>query len=150
MSQTPPTNPAPLTSRQATLPPSAAPVSRAEAGLLTARVQDWLRSDSAVLAGMLLALGIYYFTSGLIPAIIGGGLFFALAIVRPKLTNACIALAIPLFYRSRSFEIGARTLYFPPAEFILVASIGAWVIHDGVRLLRGARTADRGGIVEAP
>lgn len=150
MNQPPPPNPQPLASRQATLPPSAAPVSRAEAGLLTARAQGWLRSDNAVLAGMLLALGIYYFTSGLIPAIIGGGLFFALAIYRPKLTIACIALAIPLFYRSRSFEIGARTLYFPPAEFIIVASIGAWVIHDGVRLLRGARTADRGGIVEAP
>ena len=67
-----------------------------------------------VLAGMLLALGIYYFTGGLIPAIIGGVLFFALAVYRPELTIACIALAIPLFYRSRSFEIGARTLYFPP------------------------------------
>jgi O-antigen ligase len=149
MNQAPTPNPPPLASRPATLPPSAAPLPRADSGLLTARVQSWLQSDNAVLAGMLLALGIYYFTSGLIPAIIGGALFFALAIYRPKLTIACIALAIPLFYRSRSFELPGRTLYFPPAEFIILAAMAAWAIHDGVRLLRGARTGDRGGIVEA-
>ena len=113
-------------------------VSRAPGRALSSRaLTAWLQSDTGVLAGMLLALGVYYFTTGLPLAVIGALAFLALAAWRPALTIPCIALAIPFFYRPREWDIGSRVLNFPPAEFIIVAAVAAWVIHDGWRWLRG-------------
>jgi O-antigen ligase len=131
-----------VASREATLPAPAAPLSGADRAALSARLQSWLRSDNGALAGMLLAVALYYFSSGLLLAILGGALFFVIAVWRPKLTVACITLAIPLFYRPREIALGGRTLYFPLAEFLIIASVGAWVVHDGLRLLRGGASAE--------
>src|SRR5689334_19953136 len=94
-------------------PPVSEPLARPQA---SAQLQARLQSDNVALAAMLAAIALYYFSTGLPLAVLGGGLFFVLAVWRPKLTIACITLAIPLFYRPREIDLGSRALYFPLAE----------------------------------
>ena len=50
-------------------------------------------------------------------------------------------LAAPLFYRQRAFVISAdHTLYFSLAEFIILASVAAWLLRDGWTFLRSNRS----------
>jgi O-antigen ligase len=113
-----------------------------------ARLQTWLRSDGVALAGMLAAIALYYFSTGLPLAILGAAGFFALAVWRPHLTIPCVTLAIPLFYRPREIDLAGRVLYFPLAEFLILASVGAWALHDGWRLLRARNDVAGGGLAQ--
>ena len=68
---------------------------------------------------MLLSLGLFYLVPGMISAVVGGALFFALTLYRPNLSLVTVPLAAPLFYRQRAFELSPdRVLYFSPAEII--------------------------------
>lgn len=103
-------------------------------------LQGWLRSDAAVFTAMLLSLGLYYLVPGLVSAVLGGALFFALTLYRPNLSLATVPLAAPLFYRQRAFEITPdRVLNFSLAEFIILASVAAWVARDGWTFLSAGR-----------
>jgi putative inorganic carbon (HCO3(-)) transporter len=114
--------------------------SRQSASLL----QSFRDSDAAVFTAMLLALGLYYLVPGLLSAAVGGAAFFVLALMRPNLSLATVPLAAPLFYRQRAFVISAdHTLYFSLAEFIIVASVAAWLLSDGWTFL-GSNTSSGG------
>ena len=99
---------------------------------VNARLRTWLLSDGAVLAALFLAAAIYYLLPGLPAAIVGAALYFALALWRPHLTPAPIIASAALFLRPRS--IGHYN--FALAETLIVLSVAAWVIRDGLALLR--------------
>jgi putative inorganic carbon (HCO3(-)) transporter len=97
--------------------------------------QQALASEPAVLAAMLLALGVYYLVPGLATALVGGLAFFALTVYRPDLSLAMVPLATPLFYRPR--YIG--NLYFSLAEFVIVCGAGAFALRAAWSLVRHKR-----------
>lgn len=104
-------------------------------------LESFRDSDAAVFTAMLLALGLYYLMPGLVSAAVGGAVFFGLTLMRPNLSLATVPLAAPLFYRQRAFVISAdHTLYFSLAEFIILASVAAWILRDGWTFLRSNRS----------
>jgi putative inorganic carbon (hco3(-)) transporter len=115
---------------------------RAEAPSLpaadTSGARLWLRSDSAALAAMFAAVAVYYLLPGLLAAVLGGALFFALALWKPHLTTAPIVASVSLFYRPRA--IGHYL--FPLAEFLILASVAAWLLRDAYDLTRARRLAE--------
>ncbi len=94
--------------------------------------KELLQSEPVVLAAMLLSLGLYYFVPGLVSALVGGALFFALTLYRPDLHLVMVPLAAPLFYRPRPLG----NLYFSLAEVVIVCGVAAWALRDGTRFLR--------------
>jgi putative inorganic carbon (HCO3(-)) transporter len=98
------------------------------------RAPAFLRSEPAVLAAMLITLGIYYMVPNVAAKALGGLLFFALTLYRPNLHLAMVPLAAPLFYRQQAL-LGDR-LFFPLAEVVILTGFAAWVIRDGWTLLR--------------
>ncbi|MEO6457322.1 MAG: O-antigen ligase family protein [Chloroflexia bacterium] len=91
-----------------------------------------LQSEPVVLAAMLLSLGLYYFVPGLVSAVVGGALFFALTLYRPDLHLVMVPLTVPLFYRPRPLG----NLYFSLAEVVIVCGVAAWALRDGTRFMR--------------
>lgn len=91
-----------------------------------------LTSEPAVLAAMLLTLGIYYLVPSLPAKALGGLLFFALTLYRPDLHLATVPLVAPLFFRQQ--PIG--TLYFPLPEVVIVVGVAAWAVRDGWTLIK--------------
>jgi O-antigen ligase len=116
-----------MQSTQAQRSPAAALAPLSSAGLT-----GLLRSDGAMLAAMFVAVGVYYLLPGLAFAVVGAALFFTLAVLRPHLTPAPIVASMSLFFRPR--EIGHYL--FPLAEFLILASVAAWVLRDAYELLR--------------
>jgi O-antigen ligase len=99
-------------------------------------LQMLAQSDGAVLTAILLSLGVLYLVPGMISAVVGGALFFALTLYRPNLSLVTVPLAAPLFYRQRAFDLSPdRTLYFSLAELIILISVAAWLLRDGWTLL---------------
>ncbi|MGA7729979.1 MAG: O-antigen ligase family protein [Chloroflexia bacterium] len=99
-------------------------------------LQQFAQSDGAILAAILLSLGVFYLVPGMISAVVGGAIFFALTLYRPNLSLVTVPLAAPLFYRQRAFDISPdRTLYFSLAELIIIISVAAWLLRDGWTLL---------------
>jgi len=93
---------------------------------------SWLSSEPAMIALMLVSLGIYYVVPGIPSAIIGGLAFLALTVLRPDLSLAMVPLAAPLFYRPRF--IG--NFVFSLAEFVIAAGVAAWFLRDSYTLLK--------------
>jgi putative inorganic carbon (HCO3(-)) transporter len=103
----------------------------------------WLASDPVVLTGMLSAVALYYYVPTLLPALLGIGAFFMLAVYRPDLGLVLVPLVAPLFYRQRGIPLplpGRESdLFFPAAEVVLGCLASAWVVRDGWTLLRTRR-----------
>ncbi len=89
-------------------------------------------SEPAVLAAMLLALGLYYLVPSLPIKAVGGLAFFALTLYRPDLHLAIVPMAAPLFFRQQPLG----TLYIPLPEMVVVVGVAAWVVRDGWTLIR--------------
>lgn len=99
-----------------------------------------LTSEPAVLAAMLLTLGLYYLVP--ILAVKGAGLlaFFALTLYRPNLQLAVVPLVAPLFYRQQAIQgLLSRDLYFPLPEVVIVTGVLAWLVRDGRALISTRR-----------
>ncbi len=84
---------------------------------------------------MLISLGIFYFVPALPVRMVGGAAFFALTLYRINMSLAMVALTAPLLYRF--YPIGR--LYFSVAEFIILCATAAWVLRDGLTLVRTKR-----------
>ncbi len=99
------------------------------------RLRAGLQSDGAALAALFVAAAIYYLLPGLPAAVIGAALYFALALWRPHLTPAPIIASASLFLRPR----GIGHYNFALAETLIVLSVAAWVIRDGLALFTSHR-----------
>ena len=102
-----------------------------------------LTSEPVVLTAMLAAVALYYYVPTLLPALLGIGAFFLLAVYRPDLGLALVPLTAPLFYRQRGIPLplpGRESdLFFPAAEVLLGCLGAAWAVRDGWTLLRTRR-----------
>ena len=104
-------------------------------------------SDAAVLAALLLSLGVLYIVPGLVSAAVGGALFVALTLYRPNVSLVTVPLAAPLFYRPRPFDISPdRTLYFSLAEIIILTSVAAWLLRDTWSFVRRWHKGEQVGL----
>jgi len=90
-----------------------------------------LTSEPAILAAMLLTLGLYYLVPSLPVKALGGLAFFALTLYRPDLQLVMVPLTAPLFYRQQAIQ----GLYFPLPEVVVVVGVAAWVVRDGWTLI---------------
>ena len=106
-----------------------------------------LRSDTAVLAAMLGALGVLYFGPGMLAVLVGGAAFFALTLYRPQLSLAMVPVAAPLFYRPR---VITSSYYFSLGEIIIVCGVGAWILRDGWTLLRTRKLPNIASLLRDP
>ncbi|HKP54474.1 MAG TPA: O-antigen ligase family protein [Chloroflexia bacterium] len=103
-----------------------------------AAIQDYktfLTSEPAILAAMLLTLGLYYLVPSLPVKAFGGLAFFALTVYRPDLHLVMVPLTAPLFYRQQAIQ----GLYFPLPEIVIVTGVAAWIVRDGWSLIRTRR-----------
>ncbi len=108
--------------------------------------QSPLRSEAAVLAAMLAALAVFYFVPALPVRAAGGLAFFALTLFRLDLSLTMVPLAAPFLYRL--YPLGR--FYFSPAEFVIICAVGAWVVRDGLTLLRTRRLPIVGEMLRQP
>jgi O-antigen ligase len=88
-----------------------------------------------VLVAMLASLALYYFVPNLPIRGLGLVAFFGLTLYRIDLSLAMVPLAAPLFYHY--YPLGR--LQFSLAEVIILCQTVAWVVKDGLTLLRTRR-----------
>lgn len=110
---------------------------------------DFLRCEAAVLSGLLVALGLFYFGPGMASIVLGGAAFFALTVYRPDLSLVMVPLTAPLFYRPRTFPI-ERLFYLSLPEVVILLGVSAWVLRDGWSLLRARKLPDWRVVVSQP
>lgn len=109
-------------------------------------LRQLLTSEPAILAAMLLSLGIFYIGPGLPSVIIGLAAFFALTVYRPQLSLAMVPLVAPLFFMPR--QVAGRI--FSLAEVIIVVGVAAWVIRDGWDIVRARRLPNLAVLTRQP
>ncbi|MDQ3929217.1 MAG: O-antigen ligase family protein [Chloroflexota bacterium] len=105
-----------------------------------------LRSEPVVLVAMLAALALYYFVPNLPVRGVGLVAFFGLTLYRLDLSLTMVPLAIPLQYHY--YPLGRYQ--FSLAEVIILCAAGAWVVRDGLTLVRTRRLPWLGELLRQP